>query len=127
MQKRSRILLLAALGLAAFCIGLFWAEAETKVLRRWVDDALYDNWNHYLPCEQLPALSEVERVIAAHQDTIRQIEAVSPGLVGYDTGSPCPGRGDIVFWYGSRSDRRAIEAIIAGDMFFGIPYRLNNR
>ena len=84
--------------------------------------------NHYLPCEQLPPVSEVERIGQEHQDAIRQIEAVNPGLVDVEV-NPC-GAGqnaDITFWYASHKDRIAIEQIIGSDKFFGVPYNLNNR
>lgn len=112
----------------AMCVGVMLVESQTRMVRRWIDDVLYDNRYHYLPCEQLPPLSEVERVIREHQDILQQIEAVNPGLVGVEV-NPC-GEGpnaDITFWYASHQDRIAIERIIGGDTFFGVPYNLNNR
>lgn len=114
--------------LLVMCVGVLLVEAQTRMIRRWIDDVLYDNRYHYLPCEQLPSLSEVERVIQEHQDILQQIKAVNPGLVGVDV-NPC-GAGqnaDITFWYASHQDRIAIERIIGSDTFFGVPYNLNNR
>lgn len=126
-HKKSLTLFLPAIALLT-CIGFFLFEAQTRSLRRFVDDALYDNRNHYLSCQQLPTLSHVESVIEQHQSTIHQIEQVNPGLVGVEIDSTtCSGKADILFWYGSHQDRVTIEDIIGGDTFFGIPYRLQNR
>lgn len=128
-SKRMALAVIAVASMVlVFCVGALLVESRTKILRRWIDDALYDNWNHYLPCEQLPPPSEVERVIREHQDIIQQIEAVNPGLVGVDVNTCGAGQNaDITFWYATHRDRMAIERIIGGDTFFGVPYNLNNR
>ncbi|MFU8773213.1 MAG: hypothetical protein ACNA8H_12430 [Anaerolineales bacterium] len=110
------------------CVGVLLLATQTNMMRRWVDNVLYDNWYHYLPCEQLPPVSEVERIIEEQQDIIQQIEAVNPGLVGVEV-KTCgtEQKADITFWYASRKDRAAIEHIIGSDTFFEVPYNLNNR
>lgn len=126
--KRFASLSLVAVLVLVICGAFLAIEARTKVLRRWADEVLYDNRYHYLPCEQLPPITEVERVLREHQDIIAQIEAVNPGQVGVEI-HPC-GTGenaDITFWYASHQDRKAIEQIIGSDTFFGVPYNLNNR
>ena len=63
-----------------------------------------------------------------HQDVIKQIEQIKPGFVGVEMDtSACSGKADILFWYGTHEDRVLIEDILAGDTFYGIPYRLENR
>lgn len=109
------------------CIAILFLESQTWIVRRWVDDAVYDNWNHYLACEDLPSVAEAERIISENQDVIHQIEVINPGYVGVELDSPCLGKADIVFWYGSHQDRLQIERLIGGGDFFGIPYRLHNR
>lgn len=110
------------------CGNLIILESQSKFFRRFFDEVILDNKNHYLSCQQLPILSEVEEVITAHQDVVKQIEQINPGFVGvYIDSTQCPGRADIVIWYGSHQDRLTIESIIADTTFFGIPYRLNNR
>ncbi|MEW6403130.1 MAG: hypothetical protein AB1649_15125 [Chloroflexota bacterium] len=110
------------------CVGILLVEAQTKIARRWIDNVFYDNRNHYLPCEQLPPVSEVERIIQEHQEVIQQIEEVNPGLVGVNVNTCGAGQNaDITFWYASHKDRIAIEQIIGSDTFFGVPYILNNR
>jgi len=126
-QNRSATTVLAV-GVLALCLSLFGVEAQTKALRRLIDDAIYDNRNHYFSCQQLPQLSQVESTVAEHQDLILRIEQVNPGLVGVEIdATTCSGKGDIVFWYGSHRDRLSIEALIGEVTFFGVPYRLQNR
>jgi hypothetical protein len=117
----------AILAVLTACAVLVLVESQTKFVRRLVDNVLYDNRNHYLPCEQLPPLAEVERVLEEHQDVIQRIEAVNPGYVGVDVNVCEGGNADITFWYGSHAERKAIEQIIGSDTFFGVPYNLNNR
>ncbi len=111
------------------CVGTLFVEAQTKALRRLFDDAVLDNRNHYLRCDELPTAAEVKRVVEAHQDVIRRIEEAGAGLE-YGTCTCCgeaDPRADILLFYASRQDRLEIEAIIDGETFFGIPYRLQNR
>jgi hypothetical protein len=129
MSKRKRLvtILIPAIAFAA-CMSILLLEAQTKLFRKFLDDVIYDNRNHYLSCEQLPTLSQVESVVAEHQDVIRRIGQVNPGFVGIEIDSTvCSGKADILFWYGSHRDRLTIEGIIGSDTFFGIPYRLQNR
>lgn len=91
-------------------------------------DFLVDNKNHYLPCEQLPSVSDVNLVIQERQDKIKQIEQIAPGLVGIEVDDwSCPGKADIIFWYNSHENRLKIEKIISDSTFYNIPYRLQNR
>ncbi len=112
----------------AACLALLLIETRTHSIRRLVDDVIYDNRGHYLPCEQLPEISLVESVVAGRRDVIRQIEQIHPGNVGVEVdATTCPGKADLLIWYASHADRLRIEAILDADTFFGIPYRLQNR
>jgi len=126
-RKRKALLLIFAIFVLVVCVGILLIEIQTKVVRRWVDDVLYDNRNHYFPCEQLPSASEVERIIGERQDIIHQIEAVNPGFVEIEVNTCGEGNADITFWYASHKDRITIEQIIGSDTFFGVPYNLHNR
>jgi len=128
-RKRKVLLLVTALFLVlVVCVGILFIETKTKTVRRLIDDVIYDNRNHYLSCEQLPPVSEVERVVQEHQDVIQQIEAVHPGQAGVETHTCGAGQNaDITFWYATHKDRMVIERIIGSDTFFGVPYNLNNR
>ncbi len=118
-----------ALAVAAVgCVGLLILEGQMKLARRAYDNFVLDNKDHYLPCDQLPSEMEVTRILAEHQDVVQRIEQVNPGYVGVemDAGT-CPGKADILIWFGTHQDRELIEKIIGGETFFGIPYRLQNR
>lgn len=110
------------------CAGIWILEAQTNFLRKAYDEKILDNRNHYLSCEQLPSEAEVRRVMGDHQDVVEKIEQINPGFVGVEMDtSVCAGKADIVFWYGTHNDRLLIQNIIAGESFYGIPYRLQNR
>jgi hypothetical protein len=65
--------------------------------------------------------------VEEHQDTVERIMEVNPGFVWLEVDdASCPGRADIVIYYPSHRNRLAIEEIIGGDTFFGVPYRLRN-
>lgn len=101
--------------------------ANSRVVKRLFVNNVYDNREHFLSCEELPSQTEVMKIVEEHKDVIRAIEQVHPGFVDIeiDTAS-CPGKADIGIWYPSHRDRLAIEELIDGDTFFGIPYRLRN-
>ena len=127
MNKPSKIIVLVSI-VAIVCLGLFVLEAQTNVLRRTFDNFVMDNKNHYLPCDKLPTEAEVNRVVQEHQNTVEAIEKVNSGFVGVEIDTTtCPGKADLLIWYGTHTDRIQIEKIIGDDTFFGIPYRLNNR
>ncbi len=87
-----------------------------------------DNRDHGLPCDQLPTVEEVTQALDRHQSVIQQILDVHPGQVFVDIDrESCPGHADIVISYASHQDRVQIETIIAGDAFFGVPYKLRNQ
>ena len=110
------------------CLGIWMFEAQTKFFRRAYDEMFLDNRNHYLSCDQLPSEAEVRQVVDKHQDVIREIEQIHPGFIGVEMdNSVCPGKADLLFWYGTHQDRLQIENRIAGKTFYGIPYRLENR
>ena len=129
MMKNSIRSTLTLLALSSIlCMGLLIYESQTKFFRKTYDEVVLDNRNHYLSCEQLPSESEARRVMEAHQDIIEKIEQINPGFVGVEMDtSACPGKADIIFWYGTHQDRLLIEGIIADDTFYGIPYRLINQ
>ena len=109
-------------------LGVLALESRSQVFRRAYDHWVLDNREHYLPCGQWPNEGDVRELVSQHQAVIDQIKAVNPGLAGVEIDtSVCPGRADLVIWYGSHQDRLAIEKIIGGNTFYGAPYRLQNR
>ena len=127
MKKESRIIIFLLI-LISLCVVVILIETQTHTIRSIFDDFIYDNKNHYLPCEKLPSRDEVTKIIAEHQNVIKEIEAVNPGLVGIEIDTTtCQGKADLIFWYASHENRLEIEEIIGDETFFGIPYRLQNR
>jgi hypothetical protein len=128
MKISSRFVFAALLLTLVLCVGIWILDVQTNFLRRSYDEIVLDNRNHYLSCAQLPTEAEVHQVMEEHQETINQIEQINPGFVGIEIDtSTCPGKADILFWYGTHKDRLLIEELIAGETFYGIPYRLQNR
>jgi hypothetical protein len=126
-MKISARLILSVL-VVILCVGLWIIELQTKILRKTYDELILDNRNHYISCEQLPTKAEVRWMMEVHQDVIEKIEQINPGFVGVEMDtSTCPGKADIVFWYGTHQDRLQIESIIGDDTLYGIPYRLRNQ
>ena len=114
--------------IVSLCLGGLFVGAQTKIIQRALDDLIYDNKNHYLPCDKLPTEVEVNRVVQEHQNIVAAIKKVNPGLVGVEIDSTtCPGRADLLIWYASHKNRLEIEKMIGDDTFFGVPYRLSNR
>lgn len=130
MKLSKKFVLIAILSLILVLLGVFLVvEAQGHWLRHLVDDVLYDNYDHYLPCAQLPDLALVEEVLAAHGALITQLEQLSPGNVMIeldDLADTCPGKADIVIYYPSHAIRLEIENILGGKTFFGIPCRWRN-
>ena len=128
MKNSARSILAVLALILMFCVGIWILEAQTKFFRKTYDEVIGDNLNHYLSCDQLPLEADVRQVMEAHQDVIDRIEQIKPGFVGVEMdASTCPGKADILFWYGTHQDRLLIESIIADDTFYGLPYRLQNR
>ena len=127
-MKKESIFIILLLILILLCSIVVLIESQTNSIRRIFDDYIYDNKNHYLTCDKLPTRDQVTKIIEEQQNTIKDIEAVNPGLVGYEIDTvTCQGKADIIFWYASHDNRLEIEKIIGGETFFGIPYRLQNR
>lgn len=119
---------LVMVGLLLTCVTAIIVETRLNVLQRAYDNFIMDNRNHYLACKELPDRFEVERILEQHRDVVRQIQQVAPGFVGVEIdAATCEGKADLLIWYGTHEQRITIENIIAGDTFFGIPYRLQNR
>lgn len=116
------------MGVLLICMIGVIVEARFKVIQRGYDNLVLDNRNHYLPCKDLPTRVDVQRTVEQHKEVIQQIQQVAPGSIGVEVDtSICDGKADLLIWYGTHLQRMAIEKIINGDTFFGIPYRLQNR
>ncbi|MGB9301452.1 MAG: hypothetical protein WCD51_12790 [Anaerolineae bacterium] len=117
----------AVVALLAVCCVAAVFLVKGHVLGTLYNDLVLDNRDHYLPCDRLPTSAEVHRILGEHQDTVQAIKEVHPGFVFVEVDdSTCAGRADIVISYASHQDRLAIEEIIGGETFFGVPCRLRN-
>jgi len=124
MKNSKRVLLIVFLVIMISCLIL---ESSTHFFRRIVDDVVYDNYHHYLRCEELPDLITVEQTLAEHQDTVKRIENLSLGdVVIVVDSSSCPGKASIEIRYPSHSIRTQIEDILGSKTFYGIPITLLN-
>ena len=113
--------------LALVFVILVLLESSTHFVHRIIDDVLYDNYHHYLQCEDLPEITAVENAVTEHQETIREIESLAEGQVTVNVdASSCPGRGSIVIYFPSHTVREQIEDILGGRSFYGIPVTLIN-
>ncbi len=127
-MNRKLILSIVGIGGAVCCVASLVVEGQTKLIRRAYDNYILDNKEHYLSCAQLPSEKEVTQVVAEHQDVVRKIEQVNSGFVSVEVDAEtCPGKADILIWFGTHRDRELIESIIDNESFFGVPYRLENR
>lgn len=97
-------------------------EYKTQFFKKMIYSKLYDIRLHGVSSEDLPPLSEVERVVEEHQDVIKEIESINPGFIRVYIDSSYPGKGIIVIEYASNRDRLLIEELI-GETFFGIPWK----
>jgi hypothetical protein len=128
MKRSAKSVFTVLLWIFVLCAGIWILDTQTRLFRRAYDEIVLDNWEHYLPCEQLPAEAEVRQIMEDHRDLIKKIEEIHPGFVGVEMDSwTCPGRVDIIFWYGTHAERLRVEDLIARETFYGIPYRLQNR
>jgi hypothetical protein len=97
-------------------------------VHRIIENVLYDNYHHYLQCEELPDLKTVEYKFSKYQDTVKQIEDLAEGLVTIQVDADsCPGKGSILISYPSNAIRKQIESILGGKTFYGIPVTLINQ
>lgn len=95
-------------------------------------DVILDNRYHGVACENLPSVSDVERVLVEKENLVNRIKSVRPGedenhsYISVDTNEPCVNKGEIMISYPSHDDRVKIEMILKDDSFDGIPYNLIN-
>lgn len=157
---KSKIIIIITLSVTALSVIIFSSvvlaavsERKTHYFRRLLDNIIADNKNHYLSCDQLPNVEQVDKVVREHKDVVEQIikkvgqryhdSEVTPlwryntvtdgedSYISFSWGESYPNcentsKGDIEIMYSARRDRILIEKIINSDTFFGIPYNLTN-
>jgi len=78
------------------------------------------------PCDQLPTVEELEKVMAENKEIVEQIKDLAFVDVFRDgSDGNCPGKAEIFIRYGTVFQRNKIKNLI-GDTFFGYPYRMFN-
>jgi hypothetical protein len=50
----------------ASCLLTIFLESQTKVMRRAIDNSLYDSRNHYLPYEKMPTEAQEWELLRDH-------------------------------------------------------------
>jgi hypothetical protein len=129
MRKKTILLIILGSLIIISCAVVLIMEFANRSLSHFVDEVIYNDYNHYLPCDKLPTSEEVNTVMLAHADVITRIEALSPGNVVValeEYGEICPTKADIRIYYPSRQVREQIEDILGGKTFFNIPCRFHN-
>ena len=123
MKKRNLLLIVGSIVILGGIV-LFMFHIPQRV----VDDVLYDNYDHYLPCSSLPKKAEVEQVVRDHVAVVDRIRAVSEDVEFQIDTEKCPGQdwADLIVSYPGHSQRLEIEQILGGKTFFGIPTRWRN-
>ncbi len=78
-------------------------------------------------CNELPSAEEVQKVLAENENVIKDLEKLSDtNSIRFSADTErCPGKADILIYYGTESQRRQIKEKI-GEKFFGVPYRMFN-
>lgn len=115
------------LWLAVFIIGLV-ILLQSHVIQRTVSDVVYDNYDHFLPCERLPLFAEVENILVVHEDMVDQVKGISSQIDIQIDPHTCGGveHADLVIFYATHAQREQIEEMLGGKTFFGIPARWIN-
>jgi len=125
LRKNKKLMIwLASLLLLVGLVALY----QSHVIQRIVFDVLYDNYNHYVPCNRLPSAAEVEGVVADHSPVVDQIQAIAHDIEFKVVKQTCAGaeHADIVIYYPGHAQREQIEALLGGKTFFGVPTRWIN-
>ena len=116
-----------ALAVFALCGAAAVVLVRGHLLGRLYNDVVLDNYDHFLPCERLPTSTEVYRIAEEREDVLKAIKDVNAGHIFVEIDDhTCPGRADIIISYATHGDRLAIEEILSGHTFLGVPCRLRN-
>ena len=118
------IVCIALLGLVIFGVAdiSLGDKATTYVLDRL-------NWKvaERLPCDELPTVAEVERVLKENALTVKKIEDRERGvlLTIINDASRCPGKAHLLITFDTVVRRQGIKELL-GESFFGVPYDMQN-
>jgi len=125
--RTGRLVHLVFVLVATMCSGAALSLARGNVLGRLYNEVVLDDYDHFLPCEELPSAAQVRRIVEEHEDIVRAIQEINPGHIFVEVDySSCLGRADIIVSYATHQDRLAIEEILGGHSFYGVPCRFRN-
>ena len=79
------------------------------------------------PCDQLPALSAVQRILDENASTVSKLKDPDRGvfLSVINDANRCPGKAYLHITYDTLTTRRDIKRLL-GETFFGVPYTMQN-
>lgn len=123
-KNKKKMIWLASLLLVIGLVSLY----QSHVVHRIVDDVLYDNYYHNVPCQRLPLAFEVEAVVADYTAIVDQIQAISSNIRFEIVKQTCGGadHADVVIYYPGHAKREQIEELLGGKTFFGVTARWIN-
>jgi hypothetical protein len=72
MNKKKIFIIVILVLVALLMIGII-SERKTHFVSKFLDSTISDNINHYLSCDQLPTIEEVNKAVQTHRDTVEKI------------------------------------------------------
>lgn len=72
-MNKKKILITILLVLAVLSAVMVISEHKTHFVSKFLDSVIADNIDHYLPCDQLPTIEEVNKTVQAHKDVLEKI------------------------------------------------------
>jgi hypothetical protein len=78
------------------------------------------------PCEQLPSISEVKRVLDANRIEVNKLKKISPNVF-LSVREPCQGKGLIIISHPSEDECASIRKVLSNNKFLGLPYKIINQ
>lgn len=121
-MKKAKIIILSV---SIVVLLVVMQEFKFHLFGHLTDNFLLDNYNHYLPCDQLPTKEHVQSVLGNNPELVQRILSEG-GEIGSGEDLNCEGTTDIIIFYGGHSQRVQIEKILGGKKFLGIPVRFRN-
>ena len=71
-MTKKKILIISLLVTVILIVGAIISEPRTHIIDRFFDN-IADNRSHYLSCDQLPTIEEVNKTLQAHKDVLEKI------------------------------------------------------
>jgi len=80
-----------------------------------------------IPCDEQVPLEEVEALFVEHQDVVAQIQDIASTRVSIRS-NDCDGekKANVLIMYMAKQNKNAIQDILGGNTFYGVPIRWQN-